>query len=454
MILQSEIIPNLQKSGKKVCIIVPNSDEANLISYAEALNIKVFNLKAENSWFLNEFSLLKKYIYEDIKNNPALWEKHLRSVKMNNSKHPWRIVRPYIFMLLHKLVYKRGIGRSLFKMWESKLLKNVSVEKQLKVIKPEVLICTYPSDLRESTYLKAANKQNINTVIQLLSWDNIVTKGYFSELSNHFIAWGDIMAKEAKTFYNYTGNNLHQAGVAHFDKHINDVSQERIKKYFDSLGADSSIKTLIFGMSSPYFTPYEIEIVEWIANKVNKGEFGNVQFIVRPHPQNVQGYMADTSWLPRLEKLKSNRVFLNLPMLHNSTLDWNMKSEDLIMLVNLVAGSSIVLNSCSTFSIDGLVQDKPVILTAFDSDKKLNWIESVAKTLDYPHIKKLIATNGLKVTLNYQELEKAIKAFLIDPNLNIASRAKARLEECGKCDGKASRRIADTLLKIQTDIKS
>jgi len=81
MILQSEIIPNLTKKDKKVCIIVPNAQEESLINQAKPLGVAVFPIKIENSWGINEFSLLKKYIYEDIRNNPALWEKHMRSIK-------------------------------------------------------------------------------------------------------------------------------------------------------------------------------------------------------------------------------------------------------------------------------------------------------------------------------------------------------------------------------------
>ncbi len=449
MILQSEIIPNLTKAGKKVCIIVPNANEENLKEQAKSLGVSVFPIKAENTWKVNEFSLLKKYIYEDIKNNPALWEKHIRSIKANKSKHPWRILRPYIYILLHYLVFKWKLGKNVFKAIESKLLQSSEIDNQLIEIQASTLICTYPSDLRESAYLRSANRQNIQTVIQLLSWDNIVTKGYFSEISDYFIAWGEIMANEAKEFYSYSNNKVFTPGVAHFDKHINEVSIEKINQCFCDLGAKPNKPTLIFGMSSPYFTPYEIEIVEWIAKKVNNGSFGDVQLIVRPHPQNVEGYMADTTWLPRLKNIESEKVFLNLPKLQKSKLDWNMKNEDLITLVNLIAGSSVVLNSCSTFSIDGLVQNKPVILTAFDSDKKLSWMESVSKTLEYPHLKKLVGTNGLDVCKSYADLEISILSWIADSDKNISLRKAAKIAECGICDGMASQRIADTLIKIQ-----
>jgi hypothetical protein len=452
MILQSEIIPKLLEQGKSVAIIVPNSDEAAMQAIAKEVKVKVYPLAIEkNSWFTSEFFLLKKYIYEDIINNPALWEKHVRAVKFNKSKHPWRRLRPFLYMMIHYIVYKWGIGKNLVKSFEKRLISKPKVTEQIKKIDPKVFVCAYPSELMESAYLKSANELGITSVIQLLSWDNIVTKGHFSELSDHFIAWGEIMAKEAKEFYNYSEEKLHIAGVAHFDKHVNEVSNDSIKKYYGDLGAKTDVKTLIFGMSSPYFAPYEIEVVEWIAKKVNDGDFGDVQLIVRPHPQNVQGYMADTSWLPRLEKLKSNKVFVNYPMLKKSTLNWNMKSEDLIMLVNLVAGSDIVLNSCSTFSIDGLVQDKPVILTVFDSDKELSWVESVKKCAEYPHLKKLIATKGLRVTNNYSELEKAIHSYLDDPLQDISERKIAKRMECGICDGNASGRIASTLIKILKD---
>ena len=121
-------------------------------------------------------------------------------------------------------------------------------------------------------------------------------------------------------------------------------------------------------MSAPYFAPHEIDIVEWIAHEVQRERWGpDVQLLVRPHPQNVQGDLADESWLPRLKRLPSARVAVDWPTLRPSRLLWSMDVADLRRLAHLLAGASVTLNTCSTLSIDAIMHDRPVVLTSFDA---------------------------------------------------------------------------------------
>jgi hypothetical protein len=201
-------------------------------------------------------------------------------------------------------------------------------------------------------------------------------------------------------------------------------------------------------MSSPYFSPYEIEVVEWLADAVCGGRFGGeVQLVVRPHPQNVQGYMADPTWLPRLNALIGARVAVAYPSLGRDGLAWNMDEEDLPRLTNLLAGCSICLNSGSTLTIDAIVQDKPVILTMFDAARQLPWWQSTVRLVSYPHIEKMLAFGGVRVASSFDAMAEAIFAYLDDPQLDAAGRAAIRRSECGPCDGQASHRIAAALAR-------
>ena len=76
------------------------------------------------------------------------------------------------------------------------------------------------------------------------------------------------------------------------------------KNRISNEGKPVSNPYLFFAMSSPYFAPREIDIVEKIATWVEENTWPGLNFIVRPHPQNVIGYLADLNWLPRLKNVE------------------------------------------------------------------------------------------------------------------------------------------------------
>ena len=188
------------------------------------------------------------------------------------------------------------------------------------------------------------------------------------------------MKDELVNLYNIN-ENIISCGVPHFDIHNNKKSDQQIKKFVKDLNLDPKIPYLIFGMSSPYFASLEIEIVENIANYIEKEEQLNLQMIIRPHPQNVKGYLSDKSWLPRLKKLENlKKTSVFYPLLADGDIPWQMNFSDLDTLSTAIQGSYAVLNTCSTFAIDGMLNDKPVIMTPFDSNKILNYWLSSRKT--------------------------------------------------------------------------
>lgn len=455
MVLQSETLPKLVEEGKRVAIIVPNPEEEGVKTIAKRVGVELIQYETVNKWYLDDYYILKRYLFEDFKKNATLLEKHIRSYKeMFKNKHPWRIVRPLVFSFIYYLRLIFPFIPKWVKKRENKFLRSAEVNSLLKRIDPRLLVVTYPSDMTESVYLKEAKALKIPTAIQLLSWDNITAKGFFSEIGDYFISWGRIMSDEFVEYYNFPRDKIYETGVAHFDKHINEVKPELKKQYVSEYKLDCSKPILFFGMSSPYFAPYEIEIVEWLAKQIDADKFGkDVQLLVRPHPQNVTGSMADTSWLPRLDALVSKKVKIDYPIIDKkSVMNWSMKSEDLFKMVNLLGSSSIVLNSGSTLSIDGLMQKKPVIMTPFDADAYPKWYISARKMKDFLHLKKLTSSGGVVVVNNFKELKEAINKFIENPNHLLAEREEAKIAECGESDGKASERIANALIDILNKI--
>lgn len=449
MIMQTGLLRRLVQKGQNVALISPDANDTNLKKYCDEHHVKLIEYKSQNPRWSGLYMEKRKYFLENIEENTALYEKHIWAKKYNKSKNPISHILPWYGILCYKLIKIFPSIRDNFIENERMILKNQAAIELLQKYNIQLLISTYPVAYPEAELLYAAEYLKIKKVIHLLSWDNISCKGRFPVLGDEYIAWGRIMKQEFMQYYNIHESNIHECGVPHFDLHFQVKTNLNRTPYLSVLSLNSSKPYLFFGMSSPRFAPAEIEIVEWLAKKIECDEFGeNMQLVIRPHPQNVQGGMADMSWLPRLDKIKSNRIGVDYPELAKSNLAWSMAESDMDRLSNLLAGSILCLNSGSTLSIDALQVDKPVILTSFDGDKKYAYWKSAKRLIDFAHLKKFINLGGVTVTHNFDELKNAINLYILNPNHNWDKREYTRFMESGEADGKATKNVCKVLISL------
>jgi len=324
--------------------------------------------------------------------------------------------------------------------------RNDEIASTISRISPRLLVSTYPANPLEGVVLAEAGRLGIQTVTQLLSWDNITTKGRFIVRGDKFVSWGPVMTAENKEASGVDDSNIAEVGVPHFETHKNAATPERLAVELTRLGLPPDQPYLFFGMSSPFFAPREIDIIEALAEKINADEFGlNMHLVIRPHPQNLTGDVADQSWIPRLDELKGPRVAINYPGLVDGSLPWMMQEEDLNALGNLLSGAAVTLNSGSTLSIDAMIHDRPVVLTAFDANDELPWWQSASRCIKFTHNAKLIALKGLRVAASFDELWTHVKAYIDNPELDKEEREISLRMECGPNDGQSVSRTADAL---------
>ena len=453
MLIQTGLILRLVEHGKRIAIIVPDAQDANLKMLAENTQVTLFETSAKNNIWDDDYLFKRKYFLENIKENPALWEKHIQAIRYNTSKHPWRRIRPFLYYLVYFFnQYFPSIGKR-FAAKENKYLESQEMAKLMGRINPKLVISTYPVSLLEAKVLYAAKQKNIATTIHLLSWDNISCKGKFPILADNFITWGNIMSNELKEYYNISDDRIYPCGVPHFDYHIKVKKQPKFKELLIDLGLNSDLPYIFVAMSSPYFAPKEIDIVEWLAKAVSDDVFGKkMQLVVRPHPQNVSGFLADKSWLGRLKNIQSTRVAVDFPRLVKSKMRWSMQQNDMNHLSNLLVGCSVLLNSGSTVAIDALMVEKPVIFTSFDGDAKLSYWKSARRLIDYNHLNKFIKIGGGTPVFSYEELTEKIKEYVASPWQDLTERNYALEEQCFKNDGQSTERVGEAVLEISNKI--
>ncbi len=448
MILHSDLLPHLKKEGLQVAVVIPNADEESMKSLAVRLGIEVFRPPRLAARYHSEYERFRRYVFEDVQLNPALRAKYLRDLHAPANR-AWRRQQARMYASLGRRRPGSPRLQGVLRKVDNWHYSSREASNLLRKLKPSLLVSTYPVAGIEAIFLREAQRLGVTTVAQLLSWDNISCKGPFPVVPEYFLAWGSIMREEIQEYYGIPSDRISVCGAPHFDAHVMAPSSDLVGAKLGSLGLEVKNPYLFFGMSSPYFAPHEIDIVEWLADAVRKDLFGpSLQLLVRPHPQNISGNMADLSWLSRLETLKGERVGVDYPTLEKSQLRWNMAAEDLPRLAALLGGCSVSLNSGSTLSLDAITHDKPVILTSFDADYEVPWWKSARRGPEYLHMVKLIALGGVRLTQSYQELQAAIEAYLADPGLDAQGRSLTKNQECGPCDGLASQRAATALVNL------
>ncbi len=346
MVLQTDLLVKLKQAGLKVALITPDKADQNLVENVAKSGIEIIEYKPSSTLWNSEYIRLRKYLFEDIKKNAALWEKHqhdLNIAKLRSSFLPLFKIR--IFYLIYLVFNHFPLLRKLIAGLEKKSLHDPVANAIIKNLDSRLVISTYPVNLMESRLLYAANKYAATkTIIHLLSWDNITCKGYFPQLADYYISWGDIMNREFISYYNIDEKRIFKTGVPHFDLHFEVRGSLVYKNILKQKGLNPDLPYLFFAMSAPYFSPNEIDIVEWLAKKIDENEFGELSLIVRPHPQNVTGNMADKTWIDRLKKIESSRVSVDWPKLVKSKLNWSMQMNDMLDLAHLIEGCAISIN--------------------------------------------------------------------------------------------------------------
>lgn len=453
MLLQTNLIEKLTQQGLKVAIISQNANDENFAVFAQNPSVRLIEWEGKSTIWDDDYLYKRMYFLADLSKNTALREKFYNALFFSNSLHPWKRIRPLCYYLIYLLVKVFPVIRERFLKRESTHLQSAEAKEVLEELQPRILVSTYPVNIIEAKLLYEARQKNIKTVLHLLSWDNISCKGKFPVLADDFIVWGDIMKEELQEYYKIPEVNINKCGVPHFDEHVQVRKKGAYHGAVSGLGLNPALPYLFFAMSSPRFAPREIDIVEWLADAIEKNTFGEgMQFIVRPHPQNVQDFTSKKSWLSRLDRLDSSRVKVDYPDMVQSKIRWSMKKDDMTRLSNMITGCRICFNSGSTVSIDALLHNKPVILTSFDADAKLPYWNSARRLKDYAHLAKFIHEGGAISVGSYEEMSQYIRQYLERPNDDLNARRNALLRECYLDDGESTNRVAAVLNKLVKEV--
>ena len=447
MVIRSGIAKRLTAKRARVTVISPNADEAYFQQECQAENVAVRQEPKSADRIAYWFRAYRPYFLDDVMNNHALKSQHL-------SRFENRPLLGLCMEVMNRTLARWHLFRRVSRTLESRINRSKKVEELLRALRPDLLVLSTPFGLEDALYLLHARELGIPTVCQMLSWDNITSKGTPLLMPDYFISWGPIMTGEIVEFYRFPKDKIYECGVPHFDVYNQPDQLAPRNLLLQALNLPAEQPYIFYGMVNPLFCPNEVEILTWLADQVNENAFSKpCSLVIRPHPQTISGYYASSARdLEKLKTLIGPRVALDVPPVLSEQLAWDLPKSDMYHLASLLSGCAMCLNANSTLCLDACMLDRPVIDIAFDGWEDLPYERSARKGLDYIHMAKLLALGGIRIARSFKELEEHINSYLCDPSLDKQGRMLSVLKECGPPDGQATDRVVETLLTLAHEV--
>ena len=447
-VMRSGLARLLVLQGAWITLVSPNANEVYFQQECQTEGVTLKQMPKTDGRIAHRFRAYRSYLLDDVMNNPSLRADHLRRCGD----------RPLVGLAMgvaNRTVARSSLFRRLSRTLERKINRSKEVQQLLIQLKPNLLVLSNPFGIEETVYLLHARELGIPVVCQMLSWDNITAKGTPLLMPDYFISWGPIMTEEIVDLYHFPRDKIYECGVPHFDVYSQEGHLIPRDALLRELNLPLNQPYIFYGMVPGYYCPNEIDILAWLADRVNRNAFAEpCSLVIRPHPLVISGfYSRSAQEMDRLKTLVGPRLVVDTPSLLSEQLPWDLPKTDMYRLASLLAGSAMCLNANSTLCLDACMLDRPVINIAFDGWRELPYEKSARRAIDYIHMAKLLALGGVRIARSFSELEGHINAYLRDAHLDKDGRALSVAQECGPRDGRSAQRVASAILRLTGRVK-
>lgn len=337
-------------------------------------------------------------------------------------------------------------AEELMEDWlEQRLLefpRSVEARSRLLTECPDVLLTTGPFRYEEPAINAVAKKLHIPTLAFITSWDNPSTKNRMVFKYDGYAVWSDQMKRDLEHFFPYTRRvPIYVVGAPQFDVFF----QERFRQSREEFCAQHGIRPdrpiILYALGSPNFLQEHHGALD-LAERVARGELGEVQMLVRPHPLHDNGREAQMfrNFGPRVVVQNTGQVGTATPV----------RSQDERQIrawVNSFRHAAVVVNLSSTVAIDAAVLDRPVVNLDYDPAPGQPQQELV-KDINHrwTHFKPIAESGGVWLVNDPREKVEAVRAYLQKPALHRERRRWMAEYVCGYLDGRSGERMAHALL--------
>ena len=312
------------------------------------------------------------------------------------------------------------------------------VRELFERFRPTMVVSTHPTAMYEYELLKYARMMGIASVGLIKSWDNLTTKGYIAVPPDYYLVWNEIIKDEVRSLYNVPNDHVGITGIAQFDLYADTASAPSREEFCAAMKLDPAKKTILYATSAPWINREDPEIVRRLAVALAECRGGTLQILVRLHP-------LDT--LERYWGVVHPSLVFHVPGAKiGKGADQRLLDPAFIAeMRDTFLYADVVINTCSTMTLDAIAMDRPVVNIAFDLEPK-GYYKSSRRYYDLDHFQPIIKLGATRIASSFEELVSMNLRYLDNRELESLERRRLRETMCYRLDGQSGQRVANYLL--------
>jgi hypothetical protein len=440
MLLRSQIADELLRQGTKLVVCSVNADEPYFIQEFSHPQIVLESMPTRTSRWEDRLSTWRQYMLMNPRLGGTL--NHKREVLKREQPLRYAATRS-LNLFLGNLPFLRRTY-----MWgEAKLFSAPEFDPLLKRHRPDLLVTGTPGFNRHDVHaLRSAKRLGIPTATVMLSWDNLTSKGFMNGTPDYLLVWSELMAQEAVTYHDYPADHIFQTGAAQFDHYYRSKETTDIPAWRRAHQVPQDAFLMMYGTINPAICGHEVDILNEIIRVMRSTRLPRKPFLwIRLHPQVVNGNTRRA--LEPFMQLQAEDVYVEVPPVNDSKLEWDLPKDDADHLKCLLAASDAVITTSSTLSIDAACAGTPIINVFFDG-REVHPAQSVSRFKNYTHYAKILETGGIFVADSSSQFAEALCRYSRDNTTDAMQRERIIAQQIGVLDGFAGERTATKLLQI------
>ena len=339
--------------------------------------------------------------------------------------------------------------------WLERLLlgypRSPDASARLSARRPDLLVTTGPFQFEQPGIVSAARALGIPVAAMIPSWDNVSTKNRLVFRYDAYLVWSEQTRRELHHFYPSTRSvPVYVVGAPQFDVLLDHRFHRSRDEFCRSQGLRPDLPVIVYALGSPNFIRGEHHGARLVAEAMERGELGDAQLLVRPHPQHDDGRLGEC--FARF----GPRVVLQQPADPTASLTARTQDErQIVEWVNTFRHADVVVNLSSTVTVEAAILDRPIVNLNFDPEPGRP-LDALVKdvNLKWTHFKPIAESGGLILVDDAPALLDAIRTYLEDPELHREGRRWIADYVCEFPDGRCGDRVAAALLDLATRVRT
>jgi hypothetical protein len=320
--------------------------------------------------------------------------------------------------------------------------RSPEASERLRADPPAVVVTTGPYQFEQPAVVAAAKNLGIPTLAFIPSWDNVSTKNRLTFKYDGYLVWSEQTKRELHHFYPYTRRvPVYVVGAPQFDPFFQERFRQSRAEFCAGQGLRPELPIILYAISSPnVFREHHGAL--YLAERVARGDLGDLQMIIRPNP------IHDFVEVAELARKFSPRVIMQRTSESGLALTARSQSERQVTeWVNTFRHADVVVNLSSTVTVDAAIFDRPVVNLDYDPEPGRPR-QALVKEVNHrwTHFKPIAESGGVWLANVPEEVVAAVRTYLAHPGLHREGRRWIAEYVCGYLDGRCGERMAEAIL--------